>query len=138
MLMISGENLITCARDEIEVTNKETEIQETTDESNTLINIDLYLQDGSERPINRSLDNAIQKIFYSGKQKRHTVKNILFIDVGGYVHFLSDTCEGKKNDKKIADEIEYNLPEGSYLCQDTGFQGFEISGVNIVQPKKKP
>jgi hypothetical protein len=49
-------------------------------------------------------DDAIQKTFYSGKQKRHTVKNLLFIDVGGYVHFLSDTCEGKKNDKKIADE----------------------------------
>ncbi|MDM8566606.1 hypothetical protein QUF74_13260 [Candidatus Halobeggiatoa sp. HSG11] len=30
-----------------------------------MINIDLYLQDGSERPINRSLDNAIQKIFGS-------------------------------------------------------------------------
>ncbi|MDM8567586.1 hypothetical protein QUF74_18305 [Candidatus Halobeggiatoa sp. HSG11] len=30
------------------------------------------------------------------------MKNILFIDVGGYVHFLSDTCEGKKNGKKLA------------------------------------
>jgi flagellar basal body-associated protein FliL len=33
------------------------------------------------------IDDAIQKIFYSGKQKQHTVKNILFTDVGGYVHF---------------------------------------------------
>jgi hypothetical protein len=66
------------------------------------------------------VNDAIQKIFYGGKQKQHTVKNILFTDIGGYVHFLSDTCEG--NDKKIADEQEeYNLPEGSYLCQDTGF-----------------
>ena len=123
---------------ETETTNQEIKIQEATDKNNTKIDIDLYFQDGSERPINRPLDDAIQKIFYSGKQKQHTVKNILFTDVGGYVHFLSWTCEGKKNDKKAADEIEYNLPEGIYLCQDTGFQGFEISGVNIVQPKKKP
>jgi hypothetical protein len=47
MLIISGENLITCARDEVEVTesemnvenevtNKEIEIQKTTNESNTV------------------------------------------------------------------------------------------------------
>jgi len=136
------------AKDEIEVTESEmnveskvieSEIQETIDdENNTLIDIDLYFQDGLERPINRPLDTVMQEIFYSGKQKQHTVKNVLFTDVGGYVHFLSDTCEGKKHDKKVADEVGYNLPEGSYLCHDTGFQGFEISGVNMVQPKKKP
>ncbi len=37
-----------------------------------------------------------------------------------------------------ADEVGYRLPSGSYLGQDTGFQGFEIPGVNIVQPKKPP
>ena len=39
--------------------------------------IQLFLHDGTERPINRPLHNEIQKIFYSGKQKRHTVKNLL-------------------------------------------------------------
>jgi len=33
------------------------------------------------------------KVFYSGKQKRHTVKNILLTGVSCYVYFLSDTCE---------------------------------------------
>jgi len=62
--------------------------------------IQLFLHDGTERPINRPLNNEIQKIFYSGKQKQHTVKNLLLTGINGYVHFLSNTCEGKKNDKK--------------------------------------
>jgi hypothetical protein len=51
---------------------------------------------------------------------------------------LTATCEGKKHDKKAADEADYTLPEGSILLQDTGFQGFTIAGVLIIQPKKKP
>lgn len=56
----------------------------------------------------------------------------------GKVVFLSDTYEGKKHDKKIADEEGYEFPEGSQLWQDTGFQGFAPDGVSIQQPKKKP
>jgi hypothetical protein len=66
------------------------------------------------------------------------LKNILLTDIYGCIWFLSETFEGKKPDKKAADEIGYILPEGCYLGQDTGFQGFEVHGVNIVQPKKKP
>ena len=32
----------------------------------------------------------------------------------------------------------YSLPEGSRLYQDTGFQGFSVPGVTMMQPKKKP
>jgi len=52
--------------------------------------------------------------------------------------FLSKTVEGKKHDKKLADESDYTLPEGSRLAQDTGFQGFAPDQVVILQPKKKP
>ena len=45
---------------------------------------------------------------------------------------------GKKHDKKLADESHYQLPEGSVLLQDTGFQGFSLENVEIIQPKKKP
>ena len=54
------------------------------------------------------------------------------------VIFLTDTVEGKKHDKKLADETDYSLPEGSKLAQDTGFQGFNLENVAILQPKKKP
>lgn len=52
--------------------------------------------------------------------------------------FLTDTVEGKRHDKKLADETNYALPPGSRLAQDTGFQGFTLDGVAILQPKKKP
>lgn len=52
--------------------------------------------------------------------------------------YLSDTYEGKKHDKKIADEEGYIFPRGSSLWQDTGFQGYAPDGVTIQQPKKKP
>jgi hypothetical protein len=52
--------------------------------------------------------------------------------------FLTATVEGKRHDKKLADESNYTLPAGSHLAQDTGFQGFGLTEVTILQPKKKP
>jgi DDE superfamily endonuclease len=46
--------------------------------------------------------------------------------------------EGKKHDKKIADEEQIKYPEDTVLQQDTGFQGYAPEGVMIKQPKKKP
>jgi hypothetical protein len=54
------------------------------------------------------------------------------------IRFLTATVAGKKHDKKLADETAYTLPAGSRLAQDTGFQGFTLAGVTILQPKKKP
>jgi len=54
------------------------------------------------------------------------------------VIFLSATQEGKKHDKKVADEAGYRFEPGSTLFQDTGFQGFQPPAVQVVQPKKKP
>ena len=52
--------------------------------------------------------------------------------------YLSKTVEGKKHDKKLADEEAVAYPAGTELQQDTGFQGFQPAGVIIKQPKKKP
>ena len=79
-----------------------------------------------------------QETFYSGKKKRHTVKNNVLVNAHGAIVLLTATCEGKKHDKKIADEAAFTLPEGSVLYQDTGFQGFALEGTTIFQPKKKP
>lgn len=97
-----------------------------------------FLIDGTERPINRPQDKDDQKTYYSGKKKAHTVKNNVITVRGGKVLYLSDTHEGKKNDKKIADEEGYCFPPGSKLLKDSGFQGYEPEGVTTFQPKKKP
>lgn len=52
--------------------------------------------------------------------------------------FLSPTHPGKVHDKTIADSSPYPLPKGSYLLQDLGFLGFELKGVEIIMPHKKP
>lgn len=100
--------------------------------------VKLYFQDGTERPIQRPKAPEVQETFYSGKKKRHTVKNNVLVNAQGEIVLLTATCEGKKHDKKIADEAAFTLPEGSLLYQDTGFQGFALEGTIIFQPTKKP
>jgi hypothetical protein len=97
-----------------------------------------FLMDGTERPIHRPQDPDRQEHYYSGKKKRHSVKNIVISERGGKVVFLSDTYSGRVHDKAIGDGEEYAFPEGSTLWQDTGFQGFAPLGVTIRQPQKKP
>jgi hypothetical protein len=99
-----------------------------------------FVIDGTERPIARPQDKPKRDEHYSGKKKRTTVKNNLITERrrGGKVKFLSQTVEGKRHDKKLADDEAYEFPEGSKLWQDTGFQGYEPEHVTIFQPKKKP
>lgn len=97
-----------------------------------------FIIDGTERRINRPKDKAERKQYYSGKQKTFSVKNNIITQRRGKVVFLSDTYEGKKHDKAICDEENYEFPEASKLWKDTGFQGYEPQGVTTFQPKKKP
>lgn len=98
-----------------------------------------YAIDGTERPIIRPSDWNVQRGFYSGKQHRHTIKNIVIAGVDDYqIKGLSATHEGKKHDKKICDEEQITLPDNSTCYLDTGFQGLEMNNVNKQQPKKKP
>ena len=70
----------------------------------------------------------------SRKWRRHSIgRGIVFL---GYR--LSKTHEGKKHDKKIGDEEGITVPKESELYRDSGFQGHDLPGVNIHQPKKKP
>ena len=100
--------------------------------------VGLFFHDGTERPINRPQDPEEQQLYYSGKQKRHMIKNDVVMNESCKIRFLSDTVEGKRNDKRLADESGYRLPKDSVLAQDAGFQGFHLEGVSILQPKKKP
>jgi hypothetical protein len=98
-----------------------------------------FVIDGTERPIRRPKDCQRQKKYYSGKKKRHTVKNIVVTTrkEKGIVA-LDPTVEGKKHDKQAAEEAKFRFPEGSKLWKDKGLQGYEPEGVESFQPKKKP
>ena len=97
-----------------------------------------FCHDGTERPIPRPHDATEQKACYSGKKKRHMLKNLLLINRAVRILFLSETHPGRVHDKCIADTTPYPLPAGSRLLQDLGFQAFTLEGVEILQPAKKP
>lgn len=98
-----------------------------------------FIIDGTERPIQRPKDKESQRKYYSGKKKCHTIKNIVITEKDTKkVKVLSNTYEGKKHDKSIVDEENYNFPRGSKLWKDTGFQGYEPQDIITFQPKKKP
>jgi len=97
-----------------------------------------FFHDGTERPIQRPKDREAQQAYYSGKKKQHTVKNNLLINANSKVVLLTPSYEGRIHDKRIADMTVYFLPKGSCLYQDSGFQGFSVLGVKMIQPMKKP
>ena len=99
-----------------------------------------FVIDGTERRIDRPKDKDKRDKHYSGKKKAPTVKNNMITERrrNGKVKYLSETVEGKRHDKKLADDEEYEFPEGSKLWKDTGFQGYEPANVITFQPKKKP
>ena len=98
-----------------------------------------FIIDGTERPIQRPHDSERQKQYYSGKKKRHTVKNIVITDKRTKkIKGLSRTRTGKTHDKTATDEEQYQFPPNSTVFKDTGFQGYEPDGITTRQPKKKP
>ena len=105
---------------------------------NQLLQSDLII-DGVERPIQRPTEEETQKQYYSGKKKEHSVKNLVIVnEESRRIAYLSATGEGKKHDKKLADESEITLPKGTTLIKDKGFEGYEVEGASNYQPKKKP
>ena len=97
----------------------------------------LLLHDGTEREIPRPVDAELQKDKYSGKRKKHTVKNAVIIAACCLIVYVSRTFSGRIHDKTIADHA-YTIPAGYTLVQDTGYQGYQPEGVKIIQPQKKP
>lgn len=93
--------------------------------------------DGTERRRQRPQDALQQKEHYSGKKKAHTDKNILLVNEHtSKVVYLGPTVVGKMHDKKAADEAAIAYPVNATLDKDTGFQGYEPTGVLTRQPKK--
>jgi hypothetical protein len=104
---------------------------------NRLSENETVIADCTERSVQR--DSNDQEHFYSGKKKRHTIKNLLLTNMLGIVVFLGPTVEGKKHDKKIADEQGLAKLEQVRMLLDLGFQGLAIDqSSSKVMPHKKP
>lgn len=81
-------------------------------------------------------------MFYSGKKKRHTVKNISIVDENGCTIYLSPTLSGSVHDKRVADLEGISWLEGdATVLADLGFQGLNFVNEKIslrLPIKKKP
>ena len=66
--------------------------------------------DGTERRMPRPQHRGKQKRFYSGRKKRHTVKNVVIVG-RRKVLWCSPTVPGRWHDKKVADKARLRLPE---------------------------
>jgi hypothetical protein len=102
----------------------------------------VLLHDGTEREIPRPVDEEKQKENYSGKKKKHTLKNAVIVSATCLIVFVGATLSGTVHDKKMAEQqyvkVLSHARAAISLWQDTGYQGFAPQGVTIIQPQKKP
>ncbi len=88
----------------------------------------LVLIDVTERSHFRPKNNLTQKKYYSGKKKRHTVKNTLISDTKRRVIFLGRTFKGSSHDYKM---FKQEFPSSQFgfspfkIAVDLGYQGIK-------------
>jgi len=92
--------------------------------------------DGTERRLPRPQQRGKQKRFYSGRKKRHAVKNVILVR-GHKVLWCSPTRPAREHDKKVADQGRLRLPDKTFLLGDSGFEGFEVGKADVVTPWKR-
>lgn len=100
---------------------------------------DVFL-DVTERPIRRPRKN--QRMFYSGKKKRHTVKNQILCDENKKIIALGNTIPGSAHDLEILkhSSLKDAIPKSVTVHVDLGYYGLDgICPDNVISiPDKKP
>ena len=96
-----------------------------------------YIVDVTECKINRPISNEIQREYYSGKKKYHTIKIQIIIeeDTKKIVHVAFD--KGHVHDFTLFKESTEKLSELFKFLADSGYQGLEKIMPNSLTPKKK-
>lgn len=96
--------------------------------------------DGTERPVRRAKNQAKQKRQYSGKKKRHTVKNLIVSDRKRRILALTKTTVGKQHDYQEFKEqgLARGIPPNVRTWVDTGFQGIrkDFPALQVRMPKR--
>ena len=92
--------------------------------------------DGTERRLPRPEHRGKQKRFYSGRKKRHGVKNVIVVG-RRKVLWCSPTVPARKHDKAVADKARLRLPAPVDLLGDSGFEGLEAGAAGVVTPYKR-
>ena len=100
----------------------------TAEEAQTLI------MDCTEQPVQRPLRK--QRCWYSGKKKRHTVKNEIIITQTGRIVAISDDAPGRVHDIEVRRRGP-PLPKDAHGYGDGGYQGYQHDHPALEIPYKK-
>jgi hypothetical protein len=99
----------------------------------------IFLLDATERTIQRPGDPTQQRAHYSGKKKRHTVKNTIISDQKGRrIVYVGETTHGSTHDKTLAEADAPPYPPESRGAADLGYQGHRPPNLTLTVPIKKP
>jgi hypothetical protein len=105
--------------------------------------IAVLLIDATERPRQRPKDNQVQQEYYSGKKKRHTVKNSVIANLCQQILFLGYTVVGSRHDYSLL-KTEFTPGQNWFatfkVWLDLGYLGFQTDYETLEShiPHKKP
>lgn len=86
----------------------------------------LAFVDCTEQPIPRPKSRLRRRLYYSGKRKKHTVKNLYTANQKGMIIYKSKHRQrGRKHDYKVYKDNHPELPEDVMSMFDLGFLGVE-------------
>jgi hypothetical protein len=95
--------------------------------------------DSTERPRTRPKDPKKQKSEYSGKKKRHTMKNTILVDpTSRRMLIVGKTVPGPTNDNTDAKPIVKQIPGHIPIDGDLAYEGVANTYIEIFIPQKKP
>lgn len=92
------------------------------------------IMDCTEQPVQRPKRG--QRRWYSGKKKRHTVKNEIVITEAGKIVAASDDAPGRTHDVEIRRRGP-PLPKEARGYADSGYQGYQHDHAALEIPYKK-
>ena len=127
----------------------------TTDEElEKLVPGGIIIPDGTETPKQRPGNNEVQKEYYSGKKKRHTVKNTVITNIERLFLYLGPAQKGKMHDLSMLREEDPDLglitdrakshttprDKRPVILSDLGYKKIQehYPGATHKQPHKKP
>ncbi len=85
----------------------------------------LAFTDWTEQQIPRPVDKNRRKIFYSGKKKRHTIKNQITVNNRGYIIHKVGYKKGRKHDYDVYKKNHPVTPKEVVTVADLGYLGVE-------------
>lgn len=93
------------------------------------------LLDATEQPVQRP--QRKQKVWYSGKKKRHSIKSEIITTQAGRIVSVSKSAPGTVHDITIRRRGP-PLPKDAHAYADSGYQGYQDDYPAIDTPYKKP